>query len=75
VFSLDQVNEALVAIKNDSIDGAAVIVPWPTISLGHLQILRRADRMYRQLSATLHADSKSLFCVIVITAKSRSKFE
>jgi alcohol dehydrogenase, propanol-preferring len=27
VFSLDQVNEALVAIKNDSIDGAAVIVP------------------------------------------------
>jgi alcohol dehydrogenase, propanol-preferring len=27
VFSLDQVNEALVAIKNDSINGAAVIVP------------------------------------------------
>jgi propanol-preferring alcohol dehydrogenase len=27
VFSLDQVNEALAAIKNDSIDGAAVIVP------------------------------------------------
>jgi propanol-preferring alcohol dehydrogenase len=27
VFSLDQANEALLAIKNDSIDGAAVIVP------------------------------------------------
>jgi alcohol dehydrogenase, propanol-preferring len=27
VFSLDQVNDALVAIKSDSIDGAAVIVP------------------------------------------------
>jgi propanol-preferring alcohol dehydrogenase len=27
VFSLDQVNEALSAVKNDSIDGAAVIVP------------------------------------------------
>ena len=27
VFSLDQVNDALAAIKNDSIDGAAVIVP------------------------------------------------
>ena len=27
VFSLDQANEALLAVKNDSIDGAAVIVP------------------------------------------------
>ena len=27
VFTLDQANEALVAIKNDSIDGAAVIIP------------------------------------------------
>jgi len=27
VFSLDQVNDALAAVKNDSIDGAAVIVP------------------------------------------------
>jgi alcohol dehydrogenase, propanol-preferring len=27
VFSLDQANEALAAVKNDSIDGAAVIVP------------------------------------------------
>src|SRR5579872_2668573 len=27
VFSLDQANEALIAVKNDSIDGAAVIVP------------------------------------------------
>jgi propanol-preferring alcohol dehydrogenase len=27
VFSLDQVNDALAALKNDSIDGAAVIVP------------------------------------------------
>jgi alcohol dehydrogenase, propanol-preferring len=27
VFSLDQANEALIALKNDSIDGAAVIVP------------------------------------------------
>ncbi len=27
VFSLDQVNEALLAVKNDAIDGAAVIVP------------------------------------------------
>lgn len=26
-FSLDQVNEALAAIKTDSIDGAAVIIP------------------------------------------------
>jgi len=26
VFSLDQANDALTAIKNDSIDGAAVIV-------------------------------------------------
>jgi propanol-preferring alcohol dehydrogenase len=27
VFALDQINEALLAIKNDSVDGAAVIVP------------------------------------------------
>jgi propanol-preferring alcohol dehydrogenase len=27
VFSLEQANEALIAVKNDSIDGAAVIVP------------------------------------------------
>jgi alcohol dehydrogenase, propanol-preferring len=27
VFSLDQANEALVAVKNDAVDGAAVIVP------------------------------------------------
>jgi len=27
VFPLDQVNEALIAVKNDSIDGAAVITP------------------------------------------------
>jgi propanol-preferring alcohol dehydrogenase len=27
VFPLDQVNEALIAVKNDAIDGAAVIVP------------------------------------------------
>jgi propanol-preferring alcohol dehydrogenase len=27
VFSLDQANEALAAVKNDAIDGAAVIVP------------------------------------------------
>jgi alcohol dehydrogenase, propanol-preferring len=27
VFSLDQANEALLAVKNDSIDGAAVVVP------------------------------------------------
>jgi propanol-preferring alcohol dehydrogenase len=26
-FSLDQANEALLAVKNDAIDGAAVIVP------------------------------------------------
>jgi propanol-preferring alcohol dehydrogenase len=26
-FSLDQANEALAAVKNDAIDGAAVIVP------------------------------------------------
>jgi alcohol dehydrogenase, propanol-preferring len=26
-FSLDQANEALLAVKNDSIDGAAVIIP------------------------------------------------
>jgi D-arabinose 1-dehydrogenase-like Zn-dependent alcohol dehydrogenase len=26
-FTLDQANEALLAVKNDSIDGAAVIVP------------------------------------------------
>jgi propanol-preferring alcohol dehydrogenase len=26
-FSLDQANEALLAVKNDSINGAAVIVP------------------------------------------------
>jgi propanol-preferring alcohol dehydrogenase len=26
-FSLDQANEALIAVKNDAIDGAAVIVP------------------------------------------------
>jgi propanol-preferring alcohol dehydrogenase len=27
IFSLDQANEALIAVKNDAIDGAAVIVP------------------------------------------------
>jgi alcohol dehydrogenase, propanol-preferring len=27
VFSLDEANDALAAVKNDSIDGAAVIVP------------------------------------------------
>jgi propanol-preferring alcohol dehydrogenase len=27
VFSLDQANEALAAVKHDAIDGAAVIVP------------------------------------------------
>ena len=27
VFPLDQINEALLAVKNDSIDGAAVITP------------------------------------------------
>jgi len=27
VFSLDQANEALLAVKNDAVDGAAVIVP------------------------------------------------
>jgi propanol-preferring alcohol dehydrogenase len=27
IFSLDQANEALLAIKNDAINGAAVIVP------------------------------------------------
>jgi propanol-preferring alcohol dehydrogenase len=27
VFSLDQANDALLAVKNDAIDGAAVIVP------------------------------------------------
>jgi len=27
VFSLDQANDALIAVKNDSIDGAAVLVP------------------------------------------------
>jgi D-arabinose 1-dehydrogenase-like Zn-dependent alcohol dehydrogenase len=27
VFSLDQANEALIALKADKIDGAAVIVP------------------------------------------------
>jgi propanol-preferring alcohol dehydrogenase len=27
VFRLDQANEALTAVKNDAIDGAAVIVP------------------------------------------------
>ena len=26
-FSLDQVNDALIALKSDSIDGAAVVVP------------------------------------------------
>ena len=26
-FPLDKVNEALLAVKNDSIDGAAVIIP------------------------------------------------
>ena len=26
-FSLDQANEALLAVKNDAIDGAAVIIP------------------------------------------------
>jgi propanol-preferring alcohol dehydrogenase len=29
VFSLDQANEALAAVKNDAVDGAAVIVPSP----------------------------------------------
>jgi propanol-preferring alcohol dehydrogenase len=29
VFPLDQVNEALIAVKNDAIDGAAVITPSP----------------------------------------------
>jgi len=28
VFSLDQANEALIALKNDAVDGAAVIAPW-----------------------------------------------
>jgi hypothetical protein len=27
VFALDQANEALLAVKNDAVDGAAVIVP------------------------------------------------
>jgi D-arabinose 1-dehydrogenase-like Zn-dependent alcohol dehydrogenase len=27
VFSLDQANEALMAVKRDAVDGAAVIVP------------------------------------------------
>jgi hypothetical protein len=27
VFSLDQANEALMAVKSDAVDGAAVIVP------------------------------------------------
>jgi hypothetical protein len=27
VFSLDQANEALMAVKRDALDGAAVIVP------------------------------------------------
>jgi propanol-preferring alcohol dehydrogenase len=27
VFSLDQANEALIAVKNDAVDGAAVIIP------------------------------------------------
>jgi hypothetical protein len=27
VFSLDQANEALMAVKKDAVDGAAVIVP------------------------------------------------
>jgi hypothetical protein len=27
VFPLDRVNEALIAVKNDAIDGAAVIKP------------------------------------------------
>ena len=27
VFSLDQANDALIAVKNDAVDGAAVIVP------------------------------------------------
>jgi alcohol dehydrogenase, propanol-preferring len=27
-FSLDQANDALLAVKNDAIDGAAVILPW-----------------------------------------------
>jgi propanol-preferring alcohol dehydrogenase len=27
IFPLDQANEALAAVKNDAIDGAAVIVP------------------------------------------------
>jgi propanol-preferring alcohol dehydrogenase len=27
VFKLDQINEALLAVKKDAIDGAAVIVP------------------------------------------------
>ncbi len=28
VFRLDQANEALLAVKDDAVDGAAVIVPW-----------------------------------------------
>ncbi len=27
VFPLDKANEALIAVKNDAVDGAAVIVP------------------------------------------------
>ena len=27
IFSLDQANEALMAVKNDAVDGAAVLVP------------------------------------------------
>ena len=27
VFSLDQANEALAAVKNDAVNGAAVVVP------------------------------------------------
>jgi alcohol dehydrogenase, propanol-preferring len=30
VFTLDQANEALAAVKNDAIDGAAVIIPSPS---------------------------------------------
>ncbi len=30
VFSLDEANEALMAVKRDAVDGAAVIVPVPS---------------------------------------------
>lgn len=34
-FALDRVNEALTAIKSDSIDGAAVIIPWESGLFGN----------------------------------------